>query len=85
MHSVAGMTHTGTLQPTLIRTTPGFCLNVSLHVMFMMRPLSAQHNTYEKGASSMVSTNCCIEMTFALLFGRCFLVIQCAQCCILAV
>lgn len=49
MRFLAGMTHTGTLRPTLIRTTLGFYLDVSLHVMFMMRPLSAQHNTFEKG------------------------------------
>lgn len=74
LHSLARMNHTGILTPTLILTILGFGPNVRLHVMFMMRLLNAQRNTFEKDVLSTASINRCIEYTFALhmFFGRYF-------------
>lgn len=47
MPSLAGMTPTGILGPTLIRTMLGICTDV-LYVMCMMQLLSVQLNTFAK-------------------------------------
>lgn len=70
--SLVRITLTGTLRSTLIRTKLGSFPNVRLYVMFMMRPLNARNNTFEKGVWLTVSISCCTEMMFVLPFGRCF-------------